>query len=59
MDKVWEFTFESWEPQMNAKKEMSRNRRLAETETAEQLKSSLPVALQHSTTLAQEKGASS
>ena len=59
VDKVWEFTFESWEAQMNAKIEISKNRRLAEANTAEQLKTSMPTALQHSMTLAQEKGASS
>ena len=58
-NKTWEIPFETWEKQREAKNEISRNRRLSETETASQLKSSLSSSLQYSLTLAQEKGASS
>ena len=44
---------------MNAKREISRNRRRVEAESAEQLISSMPIALQHFMTLAQENDASS
>ena len=59
MEKTWEIPIETWEKQRDAKNEISRNRRRTEAEIASQLKSSLPSALQHSMTLAQEKGASS
>ena len=59
MEKTWEIPIETLEKQRDAKNEISRNRRRTEAEIASQLKSSLPSALQHSMTLAQEKGASS
>ena len=59
MEKTWEIPNETCEKQRDAKNEISRNRRRTEAEIASQLKSSLPSALQHSMTLAQEKGASS
>lgn len=58
-ERIFEIPLETWEKHYDAKNEISRNRHLSETETASQLKSSLPPPLQYSLTLAQEKGASS
>ena len=54
-EEVPEIPFESWKEQKNAKSEISRTRCCTEDEIAKQLKSSLPTALQHSMTLAQER----
>ena len=58
-ERIPEIPYETWEDQHNAKAEISSERRQAETESANKLQSSISSALQHSMTLAKEKGASS
>ena len=53
------YPFETWEEQYKAKDEVHKSRRKKQSDTANQMKPSLPSTLQRSMMLAQEKGASS